>query len=327
MVPMGEAVRRLQGSIHVSPATFRRISYATLIFCSAIIVTGGIVRLTESGLGCPTWPYCTTNHFTAAIAFHPMVEFVNRVITFFAALGMSVTAVFAFFRKPYRRDLMWWSLGLVVEVVAESVLGGITVLEKLAPPFVMAHFILAMIVLWNAIVLYKHAISADGKPQPIVGREIVWLARLMYLNLAAIIVAGTFVAGTGPYSGSPISWRLPLNLRQVAYLHADLAISFLVMVLANLFLLHQARASETIQRRARMVLWIGAVQGIIGYTTYFTGLPAVLIGLHIAGATLVFIVMNWYYLSLFRVAPEARQERLAPRAAVPEALRGSTSAS
>ncbi|MEX6430470.1 MAG: COX15/CtaA family protein [Ferrimicrobium sp.] len=305
---MKQSLQRLQRSWNVSPALFRRISYATLIFCAVIIVTGGVVRLTQSGLGCPTWPDCTTGHFTASFNYHPMVEFVNRVVTFFAALGMSVTAIFAFFRKPFRRDIMWLSVGLFVEVVAESVLGGITVLEKLAPPFVMAHFVLAIIVLWNSLVLYKHAISAAGKVQPVVGKEIVWLGRLMFLNLGAVIIVGTAVAGTGPYSGSPISSRLPFNLRQVAYLHADFAIVLVALILANLFLLHQARAPEVVQRRARMLLWMGAIQAVIGYTTYFSGLPAILIGIHIAGATLTWIAMTWYYLSLFHVSREARSE-------------------
>ncbi len=297
-------IERLRSLVNVSPVTFRAVSFATLIFCSVIIITGGAVRLTESGLGCPTWPNCTTNDFVASVSYHPMIEFVNRVITFFAGLGMTVTAVFAFFRKPYRSDLMLYSLGLLVGVVAESVLGGITVLEKLAPPYVMAHFVLAIIILWNAIVLYKHSISSAGKPQAVVGREIVWLGRLMFLNLGAIILVGTAVAGTGPYSGSPISVRLPFNLRQVAYLHADTAIVFLALALANLFLLHQARASARIQHRARVLMWVGALQGVIGYVQYFMGLPALLIGIHIAGATAVWLAMTWYYLSLFRVKHE-----------------------
>lgn len=306
---MNETLERVKRLWNVSPATFRRVAYATLVFCAVIIVTGGAVRLTQSGLGCPTWPNCTDHHFVASFSLHPMIEFVNRVITFFAGLGMTITSVFAFFRKPYRKDLMIYSLGLVAGVIAESVLGGITVLEKLDPPFVMAHFVLAILVLWNAIVLYKHSISPEGKPQALVGKEIVWLSRLMFLNLGAIIVVGTAVAGTGPYSGSPIAARLPLNLRQVTYLHADLALIFLAMALANLFLLHQARASAAIQFRARTLMWIGAVQGVIGYTQYFMGLPAFLIGIHIAGATAVWIAMTWYYLSLFRVSPEARADK------------------
>ncbi len=311
-------IQRLRRLVNVSPTTFQTVSFVTLVFCSVIIVSGGAVRLTESGLGCSTWPNCTPNHFVASVSYHPMIEFVNRVITFFAGLGMSVAAVFAFFRKPYRSDLMRYSLGLLFGVVAESVLGGITVLEKLAPPYVMAHFILAVIVLWNAIVLYKHSISAEGRPQAVVGREIVWLGRLMFLNLGAIILVGTAVAGTGPYSGSPISVRLPLNLRQVAYLHADTAIVFLALALANLLLLHQARASARIQHRARILMWIGALQGVIGYVQYFMGLPALLIEVHIAGATAVWLAMTWYYLSLFRVKHEIvpAPERV-PEAATP----------
>ncbi|MHB8189799.1 MAG: COX15/CtaA family protein [Ferrimicrobium sp.] len=305
-----EQFRRRWG---VSPSVFRRITYATLVFCAVIIVTGGAVRLTQSGLGCPTWPNCTNGSFVAHFALHPMIEFVNRVVTFFAGLGMSVTAIFAFLRRPYRRDLFLYSLGLVAGVVVEAVLGGITVLEKLAPPFVMAHFILAVVVLWNAVVLYKRAISPDGKPRAMVGSEIIWISRLMMMNLALVVVAGTFVAGTGPYSGSPIAVRLPLNLRQVTYLHADIALFLIALTLANLFLLHQARVSEAIQRRARVVFWLEVIQGSIGYFQYFAGFPALPIGFHIAGAAVLWIAMTWYYLSLFRVAPDAEHRPVAAK--------------
>ncbi len=276
-----------------------------MIFSAVIIATGGAVRLTGSGLSCPTWPECTTGHLVAPFSLHPMIEFVNRVVTFFAALGMVVTAIFAYFRRPYRKDIFYWALGLVIEVVLEAVLGGITVLEKLDPPYVMAHFILAVVVLWNAVIVYKRAVSPEGRATPLVGKEIVWLGRLLYFNLFCVIVAGTFVAGTGPYSGSRISVRLPFNLRQVAYLHADTALVLIALTLANLFLLHQARAPESVQKAARALFILECIQGAIGYFQYFAGFPAFPIGVHIAMAGVLVMVMTWYYSSLFRVAPES----------------------
>ncbi len=303
----------LRATIPVSPQVFRRVALATLVFSTVIIFTGGVVRLTESGLGCPTWPDCTNGHFVANLRLHPMIEFTNRVVTFFAGLLMAVTWLFALLRRPVRRDLIWWSLGLVVEVIAESVLGGISVLEKLAPPFVMAHFLLALVVLWNAVVIYHKAGQPAGRPVVAVSNEVLWLSRLLFVVLSGLVFVGTAVAGTGPYSGSPGSERLHiLTMLQVTYLHADIALVFVALNLALLFLLHQGRYPQEIQSAARSLLWLGAFQGIIGYTQYFTGLPAWLIALHILGAALVWLAMNRYYLLLFRVprstavsAPEA----------------------
>lgn len=313
---MHPVVERVRSAVPVSPQVFRRVALATLGVSTFIIFTGGVVRLTQSGLGCPTWPDCTTGHFVAGFEIHPMIEFTNRVVTFFAGLLMSLTWVVALLRRPFRRDLVWWSLGLVVEVVAESVLGGITVLEKLAP-FVMAHFLLALVVLWNAVVIYHKAGQPEGRPTLAVSSEVLWLSRVMFLVLGALVFVGTAVAGTGPYSGSPGSKRLHiLTMLQVTYLHADIALVFIALTLADLFLLHQGRYPAQIQRAARSILWLGALQGIIGYTQYFTGLPQWLIALHILGAAVIWLAMNRYYLLLFRVPSTRRADHaVAPQQA------------
>lgn len=314
MAAMSTLLERAREAVPVTPRVFRRVSLATLGFSTFIIFTGGIVRLSQSGLGCPTWPDCTAGHFVAGFELHPMIEFTNRVVTFFAALLMAITWMFALLRRPFRRDLVWWSLGLVLEVIAESVLGGISVLEKLAPPFVMAHFLLALVVLWNAVVIYHKADQPEGKPVLAVSKEVLWLSRVMFLVLGALVFVGTAVAGTGPYSGSPGSQRLHvLTMLQVTYLHADIALVFLALALADLFLLHQGRYPMEIQRAARTMLWLGAFQGIIGYTQYFTGLPPWLIAIHILGAALVWLQMNRYYLLLFRV-PRQRSTQTATQA-------------
>ncbi|MGC8464414.1 MAG: COX15/CtaA family protein [Acidimicrobiales bacterium] len=271
----------------------------TLVAMSIIIITGGAVRLTQSGLGCPTWPNCTAHHLAASFSFHPMVEFVNRLITIFCSGIIILIALAAFVRKPFRRDLAKLAFGLIGGLIAEIVLGGITVLEKLAPPFVMAHFMLALIVAWNALVLYRRA----STPEPIRHRRVtiesVWVVRILLANLAAVIFMGTVVTGTGPHSGSPISKRLPFQLRAVAELHADLVLFLIGLTLATVFLLHQGRAPADVQRTARFLLVAEAAQAAIGYTQYFTNLPALLVGFHIAGATLLWLTALWLYLSLF----------------------------
>lgn len=284
--------------LKISAKTFQTLAFATLILLSVIIVTGGAVRLSQSGLGCPDWPTCQGTQFVAADRIHPMIEFVNRIITILCSILVALAAFSSFIRTPKRKDLIWLSMGLVAGIAAEIVLGGITVLEKLAPPFVMAHMILALVIVWNALVLYRRASTKDVPAQLVVTREVYWLGKLMLVNLAAVIFVGTVVTGSGPHSGSTISPRLHFPLKDVAILHSDFVIALVALTLGSLFLLSQSGAPEFIQRSGRNLLWIEAGQAIIGYTQYFTKLPALLVGFHIAGATLVWLAMIWFNLQM-----------------------------
>ncbi len=284
--------------LKISAKTFQALAFATLILLSIIIVTGGAVRLSQSGLGCPDWPTCHGTQFIAADRLHPMIEFINRIITILCSILVALAAFSSFFRRPKRKDLIWLSMGLVAGIGAEIVLGGITVLEKLAPPYVMAHMILALIIVWNALVLYRRASTEDVPAQLVVTKEVYWLGKLMFINLAGVIVVGTVVTGSGPHSGSTISPRLHFPLKDVAILHSDFVIALVALTLGSLFLLSQSGAPEFVQRSARNLLWIEAGQAIIGYTQYFTKLPALLVGFHIAGATLVWLAMIWFNLQM-----------------------------
>lgn len=283
----------------VSPSTFRKLALFALIGLSVIIVTGGAVRLTGSGLGCPDWPTCQGHQYVAEVSFHPMVEFINRVITIVMTIAVILAATASFLRKPFRKDLAWLSIGMIMGLVAQIILGGITVLEKLAPPFVMAHFLLSMTIVLDALVLYKRTLTSDKPAVPMVSKETIWLGRLMILNLMGVLAVGTAVTGSGPHSGSPIAPRLPFPLRSVAELHADMVLFLIGLTLASLFLLSSTKAPDEVQKRGRTLLWVMAAQGALGYTQYFTKLPALLVGFHIAGATLVWILMIWHYLGFF----------------------------
>jgi cytochrome c oxidase assembly protein subunit 15 len=132
-----------------------------------------------------------------------------------------------------------------------------------------------------------------------VSKETLWLGRLMIANLAVVLMVGTAVTGSGPHSGSPIAPRLPFPLRAVAELHADTVLFLVGLTLASLFLLAATKAPDEVQRRGRTLLWVMAAQGALGYTQYFSKLPVLLVGFHIAGATLVWILMIWHYLGFF----------------------------
>lgn len=285
--------------LSISPEAFRKLVLFALIGLSVIIVTGGAVRLTGSGLGCPDWPTCQGQQFVAQVSFHPMVEFINRVITILMTVAVIIAVAASFLRKPFRKDLAWLSVGMIIGLIAQIILGGITVIEKLAPPYVMAHFLLSLTIVLDALVLYKRSITSAKKPVPTVSRETIWLGRLMIVVLAAVLMIGTAVTGSGPHSGSPISPRLGFPLRAVAQLHADAVLLLVGLTLASLFLLSAIRAPEKVQQRGRTLLWAMAGQAALGYIQYFSKLPVILVGFHIAGATLVWILMIWHYLGFF----------------------------
>lgn len=291
--------------ISISPDTFRKLVLFALIGLSVIIVTGGAVRLTGSGLGCPDWPTCQGHQYVAELSFHPMVEFVNRMITIFMTIAVMIAVGASYLRKPFRKDLAWLSFGMIIGLIAQIVLGGITVLEKLAPPFVMAHFLLSLTIVADALILYKRAATSDKPAVPMVSTETIWLGRLMIANLAAVLMIGTAVTGSGPHSGSPIAPRLPFPLRAVAELHADAVLFLIGLTLASLFLLATTKAPDAVQKRGRTLLWVMAGQAALGYTQYFTKLPVLLVGFHITGATLVWILMIWHYLGFFTRPGEA----------------------
>lgn len=297
-------------SISISPKVYRRISLATVYGMALAIASGAAVRLTQSGLGCPDWPTCSATHYTAAWSFHPMVEFSNRMLTIFLGIVVGVAVVASFYRSPRRKDLTLLSFGLVGGFVAEAILGGITVLFKLMPELVMAHLLLSMAILFNALLLYHRASTPDVAPRPVVGRSLIILSRLILVVVAGVIFLGTVVTGSGPHSGSPIAKRLPIPLQSAAFLHADVVMFLIGLTLAALFGFHQANAPEEVQHKGRVLLWTMAAQAVIGYTQYFTHLPVLLVEMHVIGATLIWIFVVRLNFSLYtRPEPEYGLEK------------------
>lgn len=275
----------------VTPSGYRRITVVALVALGFIIVTGGAVRLTGSGLGCPQWPNCTAGHLAPRISpsgYHPAVEFVNRVITGVVSVAVIVAVLASLVRAPRRRDLTWLSAGLVLGVVGQIVLGGETVRHKLNPAFVAAHFLLSMLIVWDAVVLDHRASLPDGgRRRPLVEPELVWAARLMAVLAAVTILAGTVVTGSGPHGGDDKVQRWSLDLHRVTQLHGTAAMLLVALTLATLWLLRSQGAPAEAIRRGRQVIEALALQVAIGYTQYFTGVPVVLVGFHILGAVLV----------------------------------------
>lgn len=286
-------------SLRLSPAAYRRLTALTVVALALIILTGAAVRLSGSGLGCPDWPSCTGRSVVAPLSFHPMVEFVNRLITVVVTVAMVAAVAGALVRRPFRADLVRLSAWLVAGVVAQIVLGGLTVLYKLAPPLVMAHFMLSIVLLGIAVVLHRRAGEAPTRARPMVGTHLLWLSRLVVAGAAFVLTAGTAAAGAGPLSGSPHTERLPFRFEAAAEFHATSAVLLIGLTLGLVVAAHQRGTPPGIQRRARALFLVMVAQGVIGYTQYFLRVPAGLVELHIAGATLLWMAVLWFHLGLF----------------------------
>jgi cytochrome c oxidase assembly protein subunit 15 len=283
----------------LSPAAYRRVTLIALVALAFIIVTGGAVRLTGSGLGCPDWPNCDDGRLVAPLEKHAMVEFVNRTVTGLVSVAVIVAVLGSLKRDPRRRDLVWLSLGLVAGVVGQIVLGGLTVLFDLAPPLVMGHFLLSIAILADALVLHWRAGQPDGAPvRPLVAPELRALGRLVTGAAALVIFLGTVVTAAGPHGGDEETPRLDVPLHRAAQIHGFAVVFLLALVVTVLVLLRRAGAPAAVQRRGAVLLAVLVAQGAVGYAQYFTGVPVLLVGIHIAGAVAVWSAAVRFQLGL-----------------------------
>ena len=277
----------------VSPSAYRRVTFAALLLLALIVVTGAAVRLSGSGLGCSDWPTCERGQLAPAeIDDAPaMIEFVNRAITGVVSVAVIVAVLASLRRSPPRRDLTVLSLGLVAGVLAQAVLGGLVVLFELSPRLVMGHFLLSMVLVWNAVVLHHRAGRPDGPSRPVVGSTGLTLGRLVLAAAALVIFTGTVVSATGPHAGDERAERLDLFVPDVARIHGTSVVILLALTLGMLWVLHRDRAPMAAQGAGRTLLAVLVAQAGVGYVQYFTGVPVLLVGLHVVGALGVWIAV------------------------------------
>ena len=279
----------------VGPRRFLLLARITAALVVANVATGAAVRLSGSGLGCPDWPTCAHQSITPPLSLHPVVEFGNRMVVVVLVVACAVTFVAALARRPRRRDLTWLAGGLVAGVMGEAVVGAIVVYSKLNPYVVAGHFMLGMAVLADGVVLVLRAGHAPGRGSPLVSRRLVVPSRAFFAVIVLALFAGTGVTGTGPHAGGPGAKRIPMALVTMARIHAETVLTAGVVLLVLLYLLWRSNAPARVQDRGRIVLGVMVVQGVIGYAQYFTHLPAVLVGIHVVGATAVLSVVLWFH--------------------------------
>ena len=276
-------------------SALERRTYLALVWAQClIVVTGGLVRLTGSGLGCPTWPDCVHGSLTPtkhqAQGFHSAIEFGNRMLTFALLVLVVLSIVVAMRRQPRRSSLVLLAWGGVAGVLAQAVLGGITVRTHLNPLTVAAHFLLSMALIAVAVALQQRAQDAgDGPAQPVVRRDLRGVALLLVPAAATVLVLGTLVTGSGPHAGDADTHRLSVDPRTIAWLHADAVLLFTGLAIAVWLALRVVDAPARAQRRLVVLLAAIGLQAVIGYTQYFTGVPGGLVALHVAGACAVWV--------------------------------------
>lgn len=275
----------------MTPDAYRRVTLLAVVSLAAIVVTGATVRLTGSGLGCTNWPACTRGHLAPAdIADAPaMIEFLNRLVTGVVSVAAIVAVLGSMVRVPRRRDLILLSWGLVAGVLAQIVLGGMVVLFDLSPRLVMGHFILSMLIVWNAVVLHDRAGRPDGPTVPIVSPNVRALSRLTFAAAGLAVLLGTIVTAAGPHAGDDQAQRLNIVVRDVARIHSLAVWLFLLVLVVTLRAMWREGAPRVVRDAGRDALVAALVQGAVGYIQYFTGVPALLVGLHIVGALAVWI--------------------------------------
>ncbi|ANY08991.1 COX15/CtaA family protein [Pseudonocardia sp. HH130630-07] len=274
------------------PVLVRRLAIANLVAQIGIGVTGSVVRVTGSGLGCSTWPQCEPGSMVpvshAEIApLHMWIEFGNRLLGILVVLAAGATLLGVLFTRPRRRRLTALALAMPLGVVAQAVIGGITVLAGLVWWTVMLHFLASMVLVWFSVLLVDATTEADGpvtRTVPAAGR---WLVAVSTVVLAALLVAGTLVTAAGPHGGDPETPRLDIGIPLLAQLHADLLFGYLGTLIGLGFLLHATGAPAALVRRFRLLVVIVLAQGLLGGVQYALGVPELLVSLHVLGAGLV----------------------------------------
>lgn len=270
----------------MTPSRYRLITLAALFLLCFIIVTGGAVRLTGSGLGCPQWPNCDEGSLVprSASDSHAMIEFVNRMVTGLVSVAVMAAVLGSLVRKPRRRDLVWLSWGLVAGVLGQIVLGGITVLVHLHPIAVMSHFLLSIVIVFDAVLLHHRAGIPDDDGPPRRSSRAPLVSAVLVLT-AVVVLTGTVVTASGPHGGDEDVRRLGFRVDEVARVHGTTVLALLLVTLAAL----RAVRGTPAFRRGAVLLGVLLAQAAVGYTQYFTGVPAILVGVHILGAVLVWI--------------------------------------
>lgn len=311
--------------------TQRAIAAAVILTQGGIAVTGAIVRVTASGLGCPTWPQCFPGSFTPVPhaevpGIHQAVEFGNRLITFLVVLT-AAAAVLAVTRARRRREVKVYAWLMPASTVAQAVIGGITVLTGLLWWTVAIHLLVSMAMVWLAVQLFVKIGEPDsGVPVRLAPKPLRQLTLLSAAALAAALVTGTLVTGAGPHAGDksieqPVP-RLQVEITTLVHLHSTLLVAYLTLLIGLGFGLLAVRVPRPVRIRLGVLIALVLGQGLVGTVQFLTGVPAALVAVHVAGAAACTAATSALWASMReRAQPEALEGDLDSHGEVALAVR------
>jgi len=303
MRPRLKRLRERTNGYTVTPAQYALVAYTALGALTLIVLTGAAVRLTGSGLGCPTWPKCYGNVYPP-LNTHAVIEFSNRLITVPVSIAAGLAWLLALRRRPYRRDLVWLGALLPLGVIGQAVLGGFTVRGALDYGWVMGHFALSMLILVAAVVLAWRAShepdEVDADPAAATDRTLVWSLRGLIALGALTIFAGTAATAAGPHAGGSPGQkinRLDFDGRGtmdfVIHRHAEIALVFSLAAVAIWWLARRRSANPMLQRSLTLLCVLLALQGAVGLDQYETHLPTELVWVHVGLACGAWLSVLW----------------------------------
>jgi cytochrome c oxidase assembly protein subunit 15 len=287
-------VGRLAAKLPVTvDSTVRRLAVLSLIGQTVLVVTGGAVRLTASGLGCPTWPRCTSNSLvnTPEMGIHGFIEFGNRLLTFALAAVAVLMLVYLWNLRKERKDLFLLALGLLASIPAQAVIGGITVLTQLNPWVVGLHFLVSMALVVFAMLLVNRAYGRTGQFRTLPLTSLPGVLRpvmtAVALFSAIAVMLGVVVTGAGPHAGDANAPRNDLDWDLFSHIHAVPAYLVTAGTLLAVYLVFRRGISGTFRTAVLLLLGVTVLQAVIGFTQYYNGIPALLVGAHMLGAALL----------------------------------------
>ncbi|MGF0310036.1 COX15/CtaA family protein [Rhodococcus sp. IEGM1428] len=272
----------------------RILAFIAIVTQGGIAVTGAVVRVTGSGLGCPTWPQCFPGSFTPVgvsevPVLHQAVEFGNRLLAFVVVIS-AAAVVLAVVRARRRREVLLFAWLMPLGTVVQAVIGGFTVLTGLLWWTVAVHLVVSMAMVWLATLLYAKVGESDAASEstPTVPAALRALVGLSGVALTGVLVAGTMVTGAGPHAGDksidePVP-RLGIEIVTLVHAHSQFLVGYLALLVGLGFALYAVRAPSPVKRRLHVLIALVLAQSLIGLVQYFTGVPAVLVAFHVAGA-------------------------------------------
>lgn len=284
-------------TLTVSPRLYLRVVQTAFASLYLIIITGSLVRLTGSGLGCADWPRCSESKFVDVSSSHAAIEQVNRLFTGVVAASVILAVMLSLRLRPKRRDLIGMSFGLVVGVLTQVILGGLVVLTGLNPFFNIAHFLVSIFLITNAYLLLQHAkivrtseIVLPRQDPELTNRKVIVLVRSVLIMIGVAIATGTVVTGSGPHAGDENAKRIDIAINLVVKIHSSSVLMSIFLSVILLILARRDRKSWLVLASSlKRFIFVAVFQGLLGYVQYFAGIPVHLVAVHVATSVVVWL--------------------------------------